>query len=185
MSRIDYEAMYEAYLDQIAAEPKIYWHEGDPLPPWHARNKRERNMMIDWVNYQLNQLPDGLENWKPNPPDVAKRQLDWILNLGPEIEFAEHGDIEPLRRKLPHLAKFLCLPKMDGKGRRFQKNPRKFKKKKAAAVTVRKIMALWKEHYGRKNRSPSDGPSAAEIAAERWGVDVEAVLRELKKIPAK
>ena len=154
------------------------------LPPWQARSERERFMMFDWVNDELNRLPDGTENWKPNPPDVARRHLDWIFNLGPEIESARHGYIEPLRRKLPHLADFLHLPKMK-RGKRFQKHPRVFDKVVAAAVTARQIMALWKKHYGKKNRRPSDGPSAAEIAAERWDVDVEAVLRQLKRIPAK
>ena len=182
--RIDYEALHENYLQQVRAE-KLCWNEGDDLPPWQARNEREWWMMEDWANHELNQLPDGSETWKPSPPKIAKQHLDWLFNLGPEIQAAEHGDIEPLRKKLPHLAKFLHRPKRPRQGDRFPKRTDVFDKAKAAAIQARQIMALWRKRYGKQNRRPTDGPSAAEIAAKRWRVDVEDVLKWLKKIPAK
>lgn len=154
----------------------------DWKPPWRARNEREREQMRAWVKRELNRLPDPLELWLASDEykaglDARSKQYDaWLNNLGPQIESAEAGNIEPLRAALPHLAKFIHLPKRRQGERSFPK----FKdalRVSAACDDVDRIRALWKQHYGRKNRHAEDGPSAEEIAADRWEVDVEAVIR--------
>jgi hypothetical protein len=53
----------------------------------------------------------------------------------------------------------------------------------AAAADVRRMRAIWKQHYGRKNRRPDDGPSAEDIAADRWSDDPNIVTRNSKHGP--
>jgi hypothetical protein len=158
------------------------WLPPDWKPPWSARSELEREQMRTWVNRELNRLPDELERWRASDEyktgldERSKRYDAWLADHGPEIESAEAGNIEPLRAALPHLAKFLHPPKRRQGERSFPK----FKdtlRVSAACDDVDRIRALWKQHYGRKNRHAEDGPSAEEIAAERWEVDVEAVIR--------
>ena len=100
------------------------------------------------------------------------------------IRQAERGDISPLRRRYPHLAKFLFPPKL----KRGQRYPR-FQLTKAAidkiSITsalydVWRIRSLWKRYYGRKNRSRDAGCSAEEIAAKRHDLTVEQLLNAKK-----
>ena len=68
----------EAYLEQIAAEPKIDWYEGDPPPPWKPPtrgNNHYRWAMIDFVEWQLDQPIARTRPDANHPPDVYKRAL--------------------------------------------------------------------------------------------------------------
>ena len=172
----DREDEYQAYLEQVANEPVMDWEEGDPLPPWKPnRDRRYRQKITDWTNWQLDRAP--FEEIKPNYMPLP---FEWLSNGGPEIVAAEKGDIAPLRRKFPQLAAFLHLPKR-GHGKRLpikqwcDHDPARF-----AALEVEEIKALWQRHYGKRVRRFK--PTAVEIAAGRWGVapaDVEQWIRHL------
>jgi hypothetical protein len=132
------------------------------LPPWSGDN----DWMERWVNEQLDE-----RFGKPQPLDPGWGEPD-----GFEIEAAEHGDIEPLKKKYPHLAPYLRLPKR-ARGKRFKRAADI--REEQAATDVWLIRDLWQEKYGRKNRSMHQGEiTAEEIAARRWGVE-ESVIREI------
>jgi hypothetical protein len=171
--------LYGLYHPSI--EDKYYWAPGPGLPRWTARDERDRERMVAWVNWELDYTP--VEFPKPSP-EADEFYRAWRKAYGPEIEHAEHGNIEPLRQRLPDLAKFLHLPKR-GRGKRFPKMRDENDRVQRAAYDVRTIRDLWEKHYGKKRRCKNDGPSAEEIAADRYEVDVEDVIKRLKKSPAK
>jgi hypothetical protein len=148
-------------------------------PPWHAIPEE----MEKWVNEKLN----------AGYADEGGSHVEfmWIMDDDARrIYAAEHGDIEPLKQKYPHLAPYLCLPKRK-RGVRFFKpehpwwqydNPflalghalQAEDKVQCALDDVKRIRAIWRKEYGRYNRS--DLISAEQIAANRWGVDVEDIF---------
>lgn len=112
----------------------------DPaLPPWRARNERERQAMIDWAIAKLDE-EDAAERrrlvgdadlnapWTPRFPDpppglspekVAERAAawdTWLRDGGLEEEAAKHGVIGPARararRDSPRLAALVQLPQL-------------------------------------------------------------------------
>lgn len=161
---------------------------GQPLlerPQWHARSEQ----MSAWVNQELDRIPpEYLEDFRSLTDEDVARAYD-LLNtwkeetLHDETEAAEkNGDIEPLRRKLPHLAKFLQLPKqLPGVRRTRLEKLRRDTAVMGAINDAKRIRALWKLHYNKKNRRVGD-VTAEEIAAARWGIDVEDVIAKLKKL---
>jgi hypothetical protein len=156
-------------------------------PPWHARDAQERQMMIEWVNSELDrQLKVETDQRMANFDQKEFR--DWCAEYGSETFEAEHGNIEPLRKRLPKLAKFLHLPKQEGPGKRFPKLGTQHKHNVRRAVNdVDRIRALWRQQYKKQNRGKDVGigPSAEDIAAERWGVTVDEILTQKKKSRAK
>jgi hypothetical protein len=156
------------------------------LPPWHARDAQGRRMMIEWVNSELDRQLKVETDQKMANFDQKEFQ-DWSVEYGPEILDAEHGNIEPLRKRLPTLAKFLHLPKQEGPGKRFPKLRRRHQHNVRYAVNdVKRIRTLWRQQYNKRNRHKEDGPLAEEIAAGRWpGVTVDDIITQMKKSPAK
>jgi hypothetical protein len=137
--------------------------------------------MSAWVNQELN-----LEGLRHQPTEEEAEQARAWFNaldvpLAREIASAEHGDIEPLRAALPHLAKFLQLPKLPPGETWSNLANEHVPVVLMAAHDVPRIRALWQLHYNKKNRRAGD-VTAEEIAAARWGVDVEDVISRLKKI---
>jgi hypothetical protein len=138
--------------------------------------------MERWLNAELNELDNreldwGYENLTSNAAS-AEDYIAWRKADGPEIAAAEHGNIKPLRKKYPHLARFLHLPKQPGRGKRFPKNKNVSAddlKLTMAVWDVSRIRAIWKKHY-RRHR-PKSYASPEEIAARRWGVDEERVWK--------
>jgi hypothetical protein len=133
----------------------------DPIrPPWRAgADKKKRRQMQQWVNTKLDILTrmtgdEFLYFW-------SLKNLDAMA-----LEFAEQGDIEPLRELNPHLARFLHLPKLK-RGEHFI-DPARIRLKRARD-DVRRIRAIWREHYGKTNR-PIGELTAEEIAADRWSL---------------
>jgi hypothetical protein len=149
------------------------------LPGWHAHNKTERAKMVLWLNLELDQMA-MVETQQRQKNFDEKECRAWIAEYGPEIDQAEHGNIEPLRKQLPALAKFLHLPKRK-RGQRFQKLRIRPDLVRLAVDDVKRIRALWLKHYGKKNRHADDGLSAEQIAADRWdGVRVSDVINRMK-----
>jgi hypothetical protein len=143
----------------------------DP-PRWRARSESDKRWMHAWVNQELNILALAGRH-PPSDEEIEKDFASfnaWLETpLAAEIAAAEEdGDIEPLRRALPHLAKFLQLPKQPD-GVRRPKVDEDSQVVLMAANDVPRIRALWQQHYHKKNRKAGD-VTAEEIAAERWGV---------------
>jgi hypothetical protein len=142
-------------------------------PPRLARTRRDRKQMEDWLNDLLNGLLDA-EGDDTDFEEYSELDLKEYL-----IKAAEHGDIEPLRKEYPELARFLHLPKQPGKGKRFVRD--KFHdmmrsqfliKLTAAAWDADRIRFIWKYEY---KPMPKGYPPPEEIAAERWKVPVDQV----------
>jgi hypothetical protein len=131
------------------------------LPRWLPRNDKERQRMHVWVNHELDLIleTEFERNQRVNRGD------GW-LNLC-KVR-ARYGDYEPLRQRLPDFAEFLNPPK----GTKHIHSPKPpsavLDPVREAAKDVRRIRAIWQQHYGKKNRSAEEGPSAVQIAAERW-----------------
>jgi hypothetical protein len=145
-------------------------------PRWQGRNPREREQMVRWVHEQLDAEAEYTARLEGPAAEAAHEEyLAWCARLGPQIDAAESGDIEPLRRRLPELEKFLFAPP-----------PRKRKKRPkhdavtTAAWAVRSIRKIWQREYGRKNRHADDGPSAVEIAASWVEVTPPDIEKRLK-----
>ena len=187
-----------------------------PRPPWTALNERERQAMIDWVNARLDEGGGG-RGLSPEhaarltPENLARgiKQLHkWMGEGGPELELAQHGNIEParelVRKVFPYLADLLQPPKpkrgekylryeIDGvvvpRDACYADVKREVERKKriaAAVADARRIKRIWaapEPHgYGLKKRGRDDRPSAIEIAAERHGVDLDKVAEGLKRV---
>jgi hypothetical protein len=169
------------------------------LPPWDApsnpvtaKGKRDKSLMVRWVNRQLDYLlEEEMMNDTTLDEHFAKvdatfdkeKHFAWVENYGPEIEAAEHGIIKPLLERLPHLARFLRRPKRPGRGQHFKPLPRAGLDPVAEAVAdVKHIQDLWQKHYGKKNRSQERSLlTAEEIAAHRWSVTLCDISNRKKR----
>lgn len=181
------------------------------LPPWVAHNEREREQMVEWVNKRLDQ-GGGRRGLSPahaarlTPESIAegikqfhKRQREGA----PELELAQHGDIEParelVRKVFPYLADLLQPPKPK-RGEKYLRYeidgvvvPRdacyadvklEVERKKridAAVADVTRIKRIWQDGYGRRNRGECQ-VSAIEIAVERNSVSADEVIERLKRV---
>ena len=125
----------------------------EKLPPYTAKDQRERQEMIEWVCQKL--LEDEARPLTPfkNPlsPDYIKK---W------EIQQAWHGNIKPLQKTYPELAPFLCPPKK----RKQKKDLSRGDDIEWVASDVQRIRNLWQKYYNKIRRHKTDGESAYEIA---------------------
>jgi hypothetical protein len=123
-------------------------------PKWEAHDARERIEMVQWTHLKLNEWQAAEASGKKR---TAPEYRAWLEADGPEIYYAEHGNIEPLRKKYSRLAPFLIAPK------KLKKEPRTDAITTAVAA-VKKIREIWRAEYGLVNR-PDGQVSAIEIAA--------------------
>lgn len=163
------------------------------LPPWVGDDAA----MLRWLDDQLDVLLSEAG---------AKRRLQRKLPLSIEeqqalfpeqsdegsIGAAERGDIRPLRRRYPQVARFLHLPKRK-RGQRYLEADKTKKWNKVlndphdarlalAVMDVRHIRTIWQKHFqGKKNRSAHAGEKSAEwFAAERWGLTEDEIAAAMK-----
>jgi hypothetical protein len=159
-------------------------------PPWNASNEQMRA----WVLAQLEAMDAAVMTEeaisKPldqryHPPKYLRMLAEpKLADLGSEeraIAEAKCGNMEPLRKLYPQLAEFLARPKLK-RGEHFEPfNPQWDAKARirAARADANRIKALWKAAYnGRCNRDSELGQiTAVEIAADRWGISVNAILK--------
>jgi hypothetical protein len=141
------------------------------LPPWHARNEREKQQMKDWLFRELNQMQtEEIELAAQKTKISISVQLAIVRAYG---KGAADAKMKPLRDLYPHLAPFLHPPK-GTRGKYFRPRDKAKGKAERAAQDVRRIRAIWKKHYGRQNRGRDD-ISAVEIAAEFWEISPDEV----------
>jgi hypothetical protein len=150
-------------------------------PPWHARDQRERELMFQWVldtgDRQVQaDLVEAAEKFGKRLPEWKAEARRAHAEYRGEIRAAEIGNIEPLRKRFPLIAKFINLPP----GYKPKRRPKPISKAMLAARAVKFIRALWQREYGRKNRRPDDGQSALEIAARIFNVSVSEIAKKMK-----
>jgi hypothetical protein len=145
------------------------------LPPWEPLNERDRRHMIAWVNYHLDALLE--EGVAVLCSEETVRAYEAYCDI-------ERSRLEETQRVLnrPDLTlaqlESLVRPKR-GRGRPKMSPVDRLTPVGMASQEVPRIRALWKKHYGRQNRKLS--PTAEEIAAERWEVDVEVLLSSRRR----
>ncbi len=130
----------------------------------HVWVNRQLDLILE-TSYEKNQ-EQARSNWS------AEKYADWraseqlpAFREAQAINAAEHGNIEPLRELYPKLVRFLFRPKRPNKSPFPKNRPLVFADRVSnAADDVRRIRAIWKLHYGKKNQPGL----AEEIAAERW-----------------
>jgi hypothetical protein len=106
-------------------------------------------------------------DYDPGPKVISDEQA---------LEAAKNGDITLLRKAYPEFVEYLHLPA------RKPGRPPKSKDGDAvreAVLDVQLIRRIWKEHPDEFKRLKN--VTAEQIAADRWGVDIEAVCNRLKK----
>ena len=175
-----------------------------PLPvPWIARKlPRDRERMRTLVNAKLDEAI-AIEERK-FAADIAKvghllsERLGRLDNdekarrkhrgLAKErkwreeraLQQAEQGNLEPLRKQYPGLARFINRPRLK-RGEHFKKKPptdhlTPHDRLKEALFELPRVRAFWKKHYGKTNR-PQGQLTAEEIVAERWGLAEEEIYK--------
>jgi hypothetical protein len=85
------------------------------LPPWHARNDRDRQAMIDWVIAELAWRDAQLSDYFSQAPQSAytirmSRQNFARSQYNSAITSARSGNLEPLRKMFPEHAEFIQEP---------------------------------------------------------------------------
>jgi hypothetical protein len=91
----------------------------------------------------------------------------------------------PITQRLPQAHLFIDNQDEPPKGRG---RPRTVSSNLEDAVQdVQRIRNLWRRHYGKRNRHPTDGPSAVDIAVRRWRglVTRSDIERQLRRKRAK
>jgi hypothetical protein len=170
--------------------------------PWLAHNPRVRERMRTFVNAELDEAI-AIENRKfaariaahiakasqsePLGDDEKARRKDrglaktreWQEELA--LQQAEQGNLEPLRKQYPRLARFINLPKLSGPGKHFKKKPPTHRaphcRLEEALFELPRVRAFWKKHYGKTNR-PKGQLTAEEIVAERWGLAEKEIYKQ-------
>jgi hypothetical protein len=167
----------------------------DALPPWTG----DDSGMRAWVFAELDKLDAAADREMANTAaaivrayaheardDSERRKRKLIIGkrdrakirAAEEQAAIEHGDVEALRTLHPKHAHFINPPARDPGRPKKVPDPNDYLSPKhrleEALFDRKRISALWKKYYGRRNR-PQGTVTAAEIAAERWGLSVYEV----------
>jgi hypothetical protein len=171
--------------------------------PWLAHNPRDQERMRTLVNAKLDEAI-AIENREfaadiaahiakasqsePLGDDEKARRKDrglaktreWQEELA--LQEAEQGNLEPLRKQYPRLARFINLPKLSKPGKHFKKKPPTDRltphdRLKEALFELPRVRAFWKKHYGMTNR-PQGQLTAEEIVAERWDLTEKEIYKQ-------
>ncbi|MCK1570785.1 hypothetical protein [Bradyrhizobium sp. 174] len=145
----------------------------DQLPRWECANQRDADQLIKWTNNRLDRLDAIAEHFIHVGDDDEK-----LITEEKAIEAADAGDLSLLRKLHPELAKFLHRStRKPGRPPR----PEDADAVREAAIDARVIRHLWQQSFGKLKRPQNDKVTAEQIAADRWGVDQQAVRNRLKK----
>ena len=159
-------------------------------PPWRASNPRDREWMIVWVLDQLDQDDAEQEYWDNKLAETRDLELlrkvpvRKVPRLERAKESARQGDLAPLRQLFPQIAEFIAVPKRPrGQRRSYPRDPIKAIKlygQEPLVDDVKRVRALWKRYYKPSKRRSTDGATAEEIVARRYGCTEEKVADALK-----
>jgi hypothetical protein len=121
------------------------------------------------LDERLSRLDDD-EKARRKERGLAKTQ-EWKLELA--LRQAMQGNIEPLQREMqkqdPRLARFINLPRLDGRGKHFEKPPHPARDRLEDAVAeLPRVRYLLKLFHEKKPGYPRRRLTAKQILAERW-----------------
>lgn len=155
----------------------------DKLPPWTARNEREKRAMRDWAFDRIDEALDDANIAKVAKANKTAPDFRSPADHRRAVAIAEaryKRNVKPLRELHPDMADLIHPPKR-GKG----VYPRD---KNAAVEVVANIKSIvieaWREHYLKHHRA-KDQLSAIEIAVAyvkaKDGIDVDDVVERVLK----
>jgi hypothetical protein len=187
-------------------EPE-YREVDDKPPEFITRNANEKRHMFKWV---CSRLDDWIEEreWRGTHADedfdetadqaveaeCAETDVDAALRV------AERGNIEPLRRLFPRIARFINLPKREDRStwtdqtKRLWRDPLnrtprdhldRTERVELAAAEAIIVRVIWQRHYHQSNQLRDVVNSQwtpEQIVAERWDVKVKEVSERIKRI---
>jgi hypothetical protein len=156
----------------------------DPaLPPWQARNERDRWAMIEFTVAELLHEDWELEDQRDprallafrSPKPSPERQLEQAKVA------ARHGNLAPLRELFPQIAEFIAEPK---RGRGVHRPPSpllQYGRNHTYAVTntVTRVRRIWRKYYGKWKRPAGDN-LMVEVIAEYLSLTDDVVRRTMK-----
>ena len=162
----------------VAPPPKL------PKPRcWWSHNEADADKMVAWVNEHLTvrkaermneMIAEVGDQWKLDP-ETGLATITYY-KLEDMFDEAETGNMEPLRKAYPKLAKYLN-PRQRGKGD-YPRPPNL--KAERAAEDVHFIRELWRREFGKWKRARNNPPFAEDIAAAFHKVHVDSVKSRLK-----
>lgn len=126
-----------------------------PLPPWSGDDED----MYQWCIAQI-EAQQKEERANYSGPYMDPKEGRKLI----AIEYARYGDMWLLHQVYPELVEFLHPPKLPS-GKHVRHAPQFLTHKAQVLDTVKRVKALWRKHYGKKQRKRDDGIKATEIAA--------------------
>jgi hypothetical protein len=158
-------------MSMSETDPTI-WDDPKRLEEWTIFHLHKLDAdEMEWHNQRLSNWVREVAS-KPRDPQAAAVQA--------AIASAEYGNLDPLRKLLPRIARFLNPPpppppKRGPKRNYFREAGNPIGE---AHDDVRRVRALWREHFGHVYRAIS--PRATEIAAARYGLTEKQLLDDRK-----
>lgn len=154
------------------------------LPPWTGDDVA----MLRWLERELDDLikKDGAKARARRALPLSSQEKQALFPEDSDegaMAAAERGDIRPLQRRYPELARYLKLPGRQ-RGQRYPKDTKRPHDKRLtlAILEVSRIREIWQKHFARKNRSRHRrGEQSAEwFAAARWACSEDEILEAMK-----
>jgi hypothetical protein len=130
-----------------------------------------RLSLLAWSE-SLSRLDDN-EKARRKDRGLVKTQ-EWKLELA--LQQAEQGNIEPLQKQNPRLARFINLPEL-GQGKHFEKKPHPARDRLDQAVAeLPRVRDLLNWFHENKTGYPRQ-LTAEQILAERWDLDEKEIRK--------
>jgi hypothetical protein len=154
------------------------------LPPWTGDDAA----MLRWLDHKLDDLikEDGAKARARRALPLSSKEKQALFpedsDEGAIAAAEERGDIGPLQRRHPKLARFLQLPARQ-RGQRYPRDMQQPHDERLAlaVLEVSRIRAIWQKYFEQKNRSPRRGEKSAEwFAAERWDCTEDEIIKAMK-----
>jgi hypothetical protein len=147
------------------------------LPPWSSSIPGKKRAFVEWTHRKLD------EHFKRLMEMSEDDGVDVLLELAKMC--ADQNDATALHFFYPEIADYIHPLKLKQGQKRTDRRARRLREltiPEIAAETVPIVRKIWREHYGKVNRSHDDGNSAVEIVALYYGVKQHEVESRLKKM---
>jgi hypothetical protein len=164
----------------------------DDRPAWIAQGQA-------WVNAKLDKQDDDFHRRLANNARLLDKRFDrmdasekarrkerglaktqeWLLELA--LRQAEQRNLGPLRKQMekqdPRLVQFINKPKLDGRGKHFEKPPHPARDRLENALAELRDVRIFLQCFYKKTGCPRGQLTAEQILAERWGLTVNEIRK--------
>jgi hypothetical protein len=117
--------------------------------------------MCEWIGRLLDRRTETTA--RVATEDFSSRSIEDYFEQS-AIDAAHYGDIEPLRKRYPHIAQFIHLPREGHRGKYPRRSSGTITCVEDAVEAAAFVRRFWREVYGRKNRSRDDLSAEAVVA---------------------